>query len=105
MSAVQTRERWTGRAMTAQVLIYVLLIAVAVVYIFPFLIDVATSFKTEPDAAADPLSLIPQTFTSAAYSKLFLNSDFPVWAKNSILVTVVVTLGRVFFDSLAGYAL
>jgi len=85
--------------------LYAVLIAIAVVYIFPFLIDVATSFKTESDAAADPLSLVPATITTAAYEKLFLNSDFPIWFKNSAIVTIVVTLGRVFFDSLAGYAL
>jgi multiple sugar transport system permease protein len=83
----------------------VILIAIAVLYIFPFLIDIATSFKTEPDAAANPLSLIPQTWTTAAYQTLFLNSDFPIWFKNSVIVTVFVTAGRVFFDSLAGYAL
>ena len=99
------RERLTPRRAVVNSIFYAVLIVLAVVYIFPFLIDLATSFKTEPDAAADPLTLIPQTFTTAAYSKLFLNSDFPLWAKNSIIVTLFVTLGRVFFDSLAGYAL
>ncbi|MHB1234256.1 MAG: carbohydrate ABC transporter permease, partial [Microbacteriaceae bacterium] len=33
------------------------------------------------------------------------NSDFPLWFENSAIVTVCVTLGRTFFDSLAGYAL
>ncbi|NNC12208.1 carbohydrate ABC transporter permease [Planctomonas sp. JC2975] len=99
------RRRWTGRSITGRVVLYVLLIAVAAVYIYPFLIQVATSFKTDPDAAANAASLIPQTWTTAAYQKLFLSSDFPLWFKNSVIVTVFVTLGRVFFDSLAGYAL
>jgi multiple sugar transport system permease protein len=85
--------------------VYVVLILLAIAYIFPFLVNIATSFKTEPDAAADPLSLVPATWTAAAYERLFLNSDFPVWFKNSIVVTVLVTFGRVFFDLLAGYAL
>ena len=86
-------------------LAYVVLISLAVVYIFPFLINLATSFKTEPDAASDPLSLIPATWSTLAYEKLFLNSDFPLWFGNSVVVTVLVTCGRVFFDLLAGYAL
>ncbi|MBW4095957.1 MAG: carbohydrate ABC transporter permease [Acidobacteria bacterium] len=86
-------------------LVYVLLVSLAILYIFPFLINLATSFKTEPDAASDPLSLIPQTWSSAAYQRLFLNSDFPLWFKNSLIVTIFVTCGRVFFDLLAGYAL
>jgi len=99
------REHVSGRIILGRSVLYAILIVIAAIYIFPFLIDVATSFKTEPDAAADPLSLLPATITTAAYEKLFLNSDFPIWFKNSAIVTIVVTLGRVFFDSLAGYAL
>ncbi|MDR0482175.1 MAG: carbohydrate ABC transporter permease [Cellulomonadaceae bacterium] len=87
------------------IVLYVALIAIALVYIFPFLLSIATSFKTDADAAANPLSLIPATFSTAAYERLFNASNFPVWFKNSTIVAVIVTLGRVFFNSLAGYAL
>lgn len=86
-------------------LTYAVLIVIAIIYIYPFLISIATSFKTQSEAADDPLSLVPATFSTAAYERLFLNSDFPLWFQNSIIVTVVVTMGRVFFNSLAGYAL
>jgi multiple sugar transport system permease protein len=33
------------------VLLYGMLVLLALVYIYPFLVQVATSFKTEPDAA------------------------------------------------------
>jgi multiple sugar transport system permease protein len=99
------REQLSGRQIASRSVLYAVLVVIAIIYIFPFLIDIATSFKTEPDAASDPLGLIPATFTTAAYQKLFLNSDFPIWFKNSAIVTIVVTLGRVFFNSLAGYAL
>ncbi|WP_240694722.1 carbohydrate ABC transporter permease [Cryobacterium sp. SO1] len=82
-----------------------MLIVLAIIYIAPFLIQVATSFKTDADAASNPMALIPETWSTAAYQRLFLNSDFPVWFQNSAIVTVFVTLGRVFFNSLAGYAL
>jgi multiple sugar transport system permease protein len=84
---------------------YAVLCALAVVYIMPFLIQVATSFKTEPEAASNPIGLFPETWTAAAYERLFGSSDFPRWSLNSFIVTLFVTLGRVFFDSLAGYAL
>ncbi|MBS2939178.1 carbohydrate ABC transporter permease [Nocardioides sp. J2M5] len=85
--------------------LYALLVLLAVVYVMPFLIQVATSFKTEPDAAAHPISLVPQTFTTAAYAQLLGGEAFPLWFRNSVVVTLCVTVGRVFFDSLAGYAL
>lgn len=84
---------------------YVLLAALAVIYIYPFLVQVATSFKTDAEAAQSPLSLVPMTWSIAAYERLFANSDFPTWGMNSFIVTLFVTLGRVFFNSLAGYAL
>jgi len=87
------------------VVVYVILTVIAVIYVYPFLIQVATSFKTNAEAATNTLSLVPQTWTTAAYERLFLRSDFPVWFRNSVIVTLVVTVGRVLIDSLAGYAL
>ena len=51
-SAVRRRRLRTG-------LSYSVLVAIAIVFIFPFVIAVVTSFKTEPNATADPLSLAP----------------------------------------------
>ena len=102
---VSRRRRWGTVRIASTSVLYALLIALALVYIYPFLIQVATSFKTDPDAASSPLTLVPHTFTTEAYTQLFLRSDFPTWFKNSVIVTIVVTAGRVFFNSLAGYAL
>jgi multiple sugar transport system permease protein len=99
------REKLTRKQLATRSLLYAVLLIIAVIYIYPFLIEIFTSFKTEADATADPIGLIPTTWTTAAYQQLFVNSDFPVWFKNSAIVTVFVTTGRVFFDSLAGYAL
>lgn len=83
---------------------YVVLVAFALVYLYPFFIQVATSFKTDPDAVGSPLSLVPDPVTGRSFQRL-ADSDFPLWFLNSVVVTVCVTLGRVFLDSLAGYAL
>ena len=94
------RRRQIGTAF-----VYAVLLVFAVVYIYPFLVQLATSFKSDTEAVASPLSLVPQTWSTGAYERLFVRSDFPVWFQNSVIVTVVVTLGRVFVNSLAGYAL
>ena len=58
-------------------------------YIYPFLIQVATSFKTDPDAAAHPLSLVPNPFDLTAWKRMFgLTADASVpvrrgWATRS----------------------
>ena len=97
-SAVRRRRMGT-------VITYSVLLAIAVVYIFPFLIAIATSFKTEPNASASPLSLVPSPVTTDAFHELYKNNDFLLWVKNSAIVTLSVTFLRVFLDSLAGYAL
>ena len=83
---------------------YAALTVFALLYLFPFVIQVGTSFKTDPDATAHPLNPVPDQFTTAAYQQL-LQQDFPLWFGNSLIVAIFVTIGRVFFDSLAGYAL
>ena len=83
---------------------YAALTTFALLYLFPFVIQVGTSFKTDPDATANPLNPIPSDFTTAAYQALF-QQDFGLWFTNSVVVALFVTAGRVFFDSLAGYAL
>jgi multiple sugar transport system permease protein len=88
----------------AQVAGYTVLIAFAIIYLYPFLIQVVTSAKTSPDATNNPLHLLPQPFSLDAFRRL-ARADFPLWFFNSVWVTVLVTVGRVAFDSLAGYAL
>jgi multiple sugar transport system permease protein len=90
---------------------YAILIIFSVIYLYPFLIQIATSLKDDPQATANPLALIPNPFDLGAWKKMFGQGDdgtaVPImtWLGNSVLVTVVVTASRVFFDSLAGYAL
>ncbi len=96
--------RRTLRHRAAQLGGLTVLVLVAVVYLYPFLVQIGTSFKTDQDATAHPLNPVPHTWTTAAFHQL-ARVDFPLWALNSTVVAVCVTVGRVFFDSLAGYAL
>lgn len=98
-------ETSRGRRVASRILGYGVLILFSLIFIYPFVIQLANSFKTEPDAANDPLSAIPHPFTTSAFVRIFDNTDFPRWLTNSVIVALVITLSRVFFDSLAGYAL
>lgn len=101
-------ERRPPRGRT--VLRYVLLTVFALIYLGPFLIEISTSFKTDPDSTAHALSLIPHPATVATWKRILgFSSDTSVpiltWFKNSVLLSTTITVGRVFLDSLAGYAL
>ncbi|WP_392675760.1 carbohydrate ABC transporter permease [Streptomyces sp. LN785] len=90
---------------------YAAVLGLGLLYLLPFVLQLATGFKTDPDAAAHPLALLPTSPTTAAYQRLLGLSQaadgvpFLRWLGNSTLVAVLVTAGRVLFDSLAGYAL
>lgn len=102
---MKRRKKLGGRARSGMLLGYLILIGLALIYIYPFVISISASFKTDAESTQNPLGLVPETITFAAYERLFGDVPFPLWAGNTMLVTVIVTLGRVFFDSLAGYAL
>ncbi|MDQ1683001.1 MAG: multiple sugar transport system permease protein [Frankiaceae bacterium] len=104
-TARRRRSGWSLKRIAA----YVVLVLFAVFYLYPFFIEILASFKDDPQAAASPLS-IPHPFDLTAWKRILgFSSDSPVpilrWLGNSLFVTIVVTVSRVFFDSLAGYAL
>jgi multiple sugar transport system permease protein len=101
MNGDQARARRHASRITG----YFMLAFFSLVFLYPFVIQLANTFKSEPDASAHPLSPIPHPITDASFLRIFDGTDFPRWMFNSVLVTLVVTVGRVFFDSLAGYAL
>jgi multiple sugar transport system permease protein len=87
-----------------------MLILFGVIYLGPFAIQIATSFKTDPDAVGNPLSLLPNPLSLAAWERIFgLSAETSVpffrWLGNSVFVSVFATVGRVLLDSLAGYSL
>ncbi|SCE12134.1 hypothetical protein [Streptomyces sp. DfronAA-171] len=51
--------------------LYVLLAALGLLYVLPFVVQLVTSLKTDPDAAAHPLSLLPDPFSLDSYRRLF----------------------------------
>lgn len=93
-----------GTSPVRKLIVYGLLVFFALVYVYPFIIQLVTSFKTNTDAVDNPLRIIPNPFTTDAWQRL-RDTDFPLWFLNSAIVTITVTAGRVLFASMAGYAL
>ncbi|HEY7144265.1 MAG TPA: carbohydrate ABC transporter permease [Streptosporangiaceae bacterium] len=85
-------------------LAYLILAGFALLYIYPFLIEVGTAFKTEADAANNAASPLPHNWVTTAFTELG-QQDFARWLTNTVIVAVFVTIGRLLFDSMAGYAL
>lgn len=98
---VKRRRRRIGRG---DIALYVAASIVSLIFIYPFIISIANSFKTDAEATNAPLSLMPSSVTFAAYEQI-LGTWFPQALMNSVIITVVVTLSRAFINALAGYAL
>lgn len=84
---------------------YTVLTAFAFVFLYPFILSLASTFKSRAEVAANPVLPWPLDPTSRAWENILVHSDFPLWTLNSVLVTVLATLLRLFLDSLAGYSL
>ena len=94
-------RRFLGNAM-----LYVILCAVAVITIFPFVWVVFTSFKGPNDPIVSvPPQLIPHDPTFANYLRVW--DQLPVWRfyLNSIAVAAAVVIFNTLFSALAAYPL
>src|SRR5436190_1992005 len=89
------------------ILTYALLIFFALLLILPFVYAIVNSFKTPADIAQNPQLLYPTMgWTTQAYSQIFgPDQNFGRWLFNSFFVSIIITIGHIIFDSMAGYAL
>jgi multiple sugar transport system permease protein len=72
-------------------------------WLLPLAWALVTSFKTETDAAGGTDWIPDHGFTLTAYRKILSQGNLPLWAVNSLLVTVSVTVITVAVSALAAY--
>ena len=116
LTPVVPRERSAAVAVTsskrrrgptpARIAAFVILAVLAAAWLVPVLWAVLTSFKTEAEAAAMPVTIVPENgFTIQAYLNVLSEGLVPRWAWNSLITSAAVTLITVTISALAGYAL
>ncbi|MCY7285457.1 MAG: carbohydrate ABC transporter permease [Cyanobacteria bacterium CAN_BIN43] len=94
-----TRSFWIS-------ILYILLIAYAVLTLIPFLWALSASFKPLSEIVGGEVNFIPRHFTLENYRQIFVEEPlFLRWLFNSVAIAVSVTLLNLTFNSLAGYAL
>lgn len=84
--------------------LYIFIIISALIILLPFAWMISTSFRPDNELFRYPPSLTAGEFTLDNYPRLFEESLFPRYYFNSILVTVIASLGALFTSSLAGFA-
>jgi ABC-type glycerol-3-phosphate transport system permease component len=83
---------------------YVVALAVGLICSLPFLYIVSTSFKEQQLLFTYPPVWIPKHLYWGNYTGLLFHTPFLRWVFNTLLVASTVTVIKVFFDSMAGYA-
>lgn len=85
---------------------YLVLCAVALVFIGPFLWLLATALKSGGENIFDyPPRLIPERATLANFAAVFAAQPFARYALNSVLVSVLAVSSNLLLSSLAAYPL
>ena len=92
------------RVLPQAVIVYVLLAALVVVMLGPYLYIFSSSFKETYTLISIPPQLIPEEFVWDNYSYILSELPFSLWFFNTILVALLVTVGTVLIDALAAYA-
>lgn len=84
----------------------VLLSVVGLIWVAPFLWGIVTSFKSEADAAALPVRVVPEGgWTLAAYRSVLDQGDLVRWLANSLFTATVITAVTLVISAMAAYAL
>jgi len=72
---------------------------------FPFYWMISSSLKNSVEFFAVPPTFFPKSITLEQYVKLFKETFFTTWFRNTVLVTVISTILSVFVATLGAYSL
>ncbi|MCY4078874.1 MAG: carbohydrate ABC transporter permease [Caldilineaceae bacterium] len=106
MTHFNFRGNWRKsiRLVPQAVIVYVLLAALVIVMLGPYLYIFSSSFKETYTLISIPPQLIPEQFVWDNYIYILNELPFSLWFFNTILVALLVTVGTVLIDALAAYA-
>lgn len=91
------------RGLVMSIVVYVLLITIAFIFLYPVLYMLSRSFMTSKDLLDSSATWIPTTITLSNYSSAIITMDFWGSLVKNIYLAAVPTLCQVFICSLVGY--
>jgi arabinogalactan oligomer/maltooligosaccharide transport system permease protein len=87
-------------------IIYVILVVISIIWLFPFFFLLLQSFRGEPGATTN--YFFPKEYTFDNYIKLFTEKtpfNFMQWYGNTLIVSIVVTIFQTIIVLMTSYAL
>ena len=98
------RWRLSAKDVIVRIITYVLLLAVGVTTVGPFIIMTSVSFTQNIHFIIFPVQLIPKPITLENFQTLFSKTMAFRWLLNSFYVATVATMGAIITSTMAGYA-
>ncbi|WP_448062338.1 carbohydrate ABC transporter permease [Cellulomonas hominis] len=86
-----------------KVLGYLVLIVASAAVLLPFYWMVMSSLKTNNTVFTAPIQWVPEAFQWHNYVDIFTRSDMTTWLKNTLILSVAVTVLQVLTGSFAAY--
>lgn len=87
------------------IILYLLLLAIGFVYLYPLLFMFVTSLKSPSDLLNPMVQWVPTEFFSGNYVKAFRVLDYPMTFANSVLVSLIPSIIQTVICSLIGYGM
>ena len=94
----------TRRSVWSILIIYLILIALGVHFLYPLLWMIATSLRTNQEVAAAGMDLVPETWRFENYLNAF--DSFPVWIylRNTLITTLIPVIFLPLSSSIVAFA-
>lgn len=92
------------RFLTGRGLLHLVAVCLGIVLMVPFGWAAISSLKPVYEIRLMPPVLWPSEFRWSNYVDVLTNEQFPMWAQNTVFITVLATLGTIATAALAGYA-
>lgn len=86
------------------ILLHLLLVGITIATIYPILVVISVSLRPSDALYSTSLSLIPDGATLDAFKVILTDKPFLLWMRNSLIVSLSVTIFGVALASTAGYA-
>ncbi|MBV9795653.1 MAG: carbohydrate ABC transporter permease [Actinobacteria bacterium] len=83
---------------------YLILLIIVIVFITPYLFSLFAAFKPLGDILGQSPARPPTSPTWANFRQIFTQDDFGRYLANTLLVTVILTIGQVTFSMMGAYA-
>ena len=102
--ALRDRNMRIARRVTGRVFIHIILLAGALLYLFPFFWMLSTSLKAPTDVMKNPPVWIPPVLQWGNYPAALSYFPFVRYLFNTLFIVAVNILGTVFSSSIVGYS-